>query len=191
MHLNELHCSRCPDVPISTVKGLLTHNRRVHGELPEIKHCSKCGHDKPLKKFNVVGVGTDGLPMHQSVCASCASHRGSKNQHTRNMSPAGQEARKARRWANYIKQTYGLSVEEYDAFMAKGVCSNEACRAVVKLGLDHCHVTGDPRDVLCANCNAALGRAFDDAEILRGLADYIEKHCSGHVSGEPERIKVG
>lgn len=42
--------------------------------------------------------------------------------------------------------------------------------------VDHCHATGNTRAILCLPCNVALGKAKDSPEILRALADYVEKH---------------
>ena len=46
-----------------------------------------------------------------------------------------------------------------------------------KLGLviDHDHNTGEVRGLLCNGCNIALGQCRDDPEVLRALADYLER----------------
>jgi hypothetical protein len=44
------------------------------------------------------------------------------------------------------------------------------------LNLDHCHVTGNPRALLCHNCNRGLGLFQDNPETLRAAADYLDKH---------------
>lgn len=47
-----------------------------------------------------------------------------------------------------------------------------------KLALDHCHATGEVRELLCTNCNLMLGNARDSAEILELGAAYIRKHAT-------------
>lgn len=42
--------------------------------------------------------------------------------------------------------------------------------------LDHDHKTGKLRDVLCNQCNKALGWFADDPALLRRAAAYLEKH---------------
>lgn len=57
---------------------------------------------------------------------------------------------------------YGLTVEEYDALLEKqcGVCA--ICEALPPVGrlrrlsVDHDHVTGEVRGLLCQRCNMAL-----------------------------------
>lgn len=42
--------------------------------------------------------------------------------------------------------------------------------------LDHDHITGKIRGILCSHCNHALGGALDNPTTLRTLADYIESN---------------
>lgn len=42
--------------------------------------------------------------------------------------------------------------------------------------LDHCHVTGKLRDLLCTNCNVLLGNCFEKEEILASAIQYLRKH---------------
>jgi hypothetical protein len=41
--------------------------------------------------------------------------------------------------------------------------------------IDHCHVSGQVRALLCNRCNTMLGLANEDPVILRSLADFIEQ----------------
>lgn len=47
---------------------------------------------------------------------------------------------------------------------------NAACH------FDHCHQTGKFRGWICSKCNTGLGLADDSPEILRKMAEYLEKH---------------
>ena len=42
--------------------------------------------------------------------------------------------------------------------------------------VDHDHMTGEVRGVLCFNCNQALGNARDDIVVLQGLIDYLNRY---------------
>lgn len=72
------------------------------------------------------------------------------------------------------KRLYGITTEAYEALLEQqgGHCAT--CPSTVKLSVDHDHVTGAVRGILCHGCNAALGFARDDADRLRALAAYIE-----------------
>jgi hypothetical protein len=44
--------------------------------------------------------------------------------------------------------------------------------------VDHDHITGKIRSLLCDSCNKGLGFFKDDPQILRDAADYLEKFIS-------------
>ena|ERR1035437_5823272 len=78
-------------------------------------------------------------------------------------------------------RTYGLTLAEYESMLAAqgGVCvvcqSGPSGSAHEKrLHVDHDHVTGRVRGLLCGGCNQALGYSHEDADRLRRLAAYVE-----------------
>ena len=42
--------------------------------------------------------------------------------------------------------------------------------------IDHCHVTGVVRGLLCFSCNTALGHFKDDIDVLKSAIRYLENH---------------
>jgi hypothetical protein len=80
----------------------------------------------------------------------------------------------------YNLKKYGLTVKTYDALLAKqsglcAVCHGPAVGKGDQLSVDHDHMTGRVRGLLCHHCNAALGHLFDDPNLLRQAAIYLEK----------------
>ena len=80
-------------------------------------------------------------------------------------------------------KTYGLTGEEYRAMSEAqgGVCL--FCLRPPKpprnnLDVDHDHVTGKVRGLLCSGCNRMLGRVSDNPEILRRALAYLESHAT-------------
>jgi hypothetical protein len=91
------------------------------------------------------------------------------------------KASNSRRSALQIK--YGITVEQYDQMLAdqRGLCA--LCEKPPKEGgtgpagvlhVDHDHATGRVRALLCVDCNSGLGRFFDDPDLMRRAADYVE-----------------
>lgn len=95
-----------------------------------------------------------------------------------------------------LARHYNLSMTEYAQMFAKqnGVCAickqperaripgrkTEGSEERVRdLSVDHCHVTGKIRELLCNSCNHMLGEAKDDQEILLAGAEYLRRHSGG------------
>lgn len=84
---------------------------------------------------------------------------------------------------NLLKK-YNLTEEGYQELLKSqdykcGLCkSSEAGGRTTsnKFHVDHDHLTGKFRGLLCSLCNLALGHWKDDLERLRRAVDYLEKH---------------
>jgi hypothetical protein len=49
------------------------------------------------------------------------------------------------------------------------------CKKSKKLQVDHSHVTGHVRAMLCGTCNRALGLLKDDAAIVGSTLEYLRR----------------
>ena len=54
--------------------------------------------------------------------------------------------------------------------------------------LDHCHLTGRIRGVLCVRCNTGLGMFKDDIRILELAIAYLKRVDHFHDSRPPSRL---
>jgi uncharacterized LabA/DUF88 family protein len=84
--------------------------------------------------------------------------------------------------ASWLKTLYKLSVDDYDKLLVQqhGLCAiclqqeTITKRGVpVKLCVDHDHITGEVRGLLCNKCNAALGLLKDDPLLIQAAATYL------------------
>ena len=77
----------------------------------------------------------------------------------------------------HLKYRYGLAIEDYEAMndLQEGRCA--ICRNKEekrdRLSVDHDHITGAVRGLLCGTCNTALGSMKDDPEIFERAAKYL------------------
>jgi hypothetical protein len=70
---------------------------------------------------------------------------------------------------------YGLSLADYRALQKRQGNACAICRKVTRvLCIDHCHVTGRVRGLLCRRCNSALGFYADDQRLLRAALAYLQ-----------------
>lgn len=129
--------------------------------------CRKFGHTRRYRKGN--------------SCADCQELRKNDPDYKAKL-----RAKAARHRANpdntiklrYLKQRYGLTVEDYLAMVEaqEGLC--KICRRPPRgrwnrLHVDHDHATLKVRGLLCYACNTILGHAEDRPEVLREAAAYL------------------
>jgi hypothetical protein len=85
---------------------------------------------------------------------------------------------KIRNWR--LLQNYGITNQDYEQMLENQVFCCAGCGLhqnilEKKLHVDHDHVTGRVRGLLCGNCNRALGLVKDNLETLVRLHEYLEK----------------
>lgn len=85
------------------------------------------------------------------------------------------------------KKRYGITLYDYNRMYSEqnGVCYickkpevrvDHRTKKISRLAVDHDHVTGKVRALLCHSCNVALGAFKDDQALLRKAVEYLEKH---------------
>jgi hypothetical protein len=69
---------------------------------------------------------------------------------------------------------YGITQAEFDSLKKQqgGVCF--ICRRPnVRVVVDHCHITGRVRGLLCDRCNGIIGIWNNDSEVARRAVEYL------------------
>ena len=80
----------------------------------------------------------------------------------------------------YLKKTYGITIEKYKEMLAAqnfccAICKNTTTGTTRNWHIDHCHLTGVLRGLLCHHCNLMLGNAKDNPSTLRAAIEYLER----------------
>lgn len=141
------------------------------------KPCARCGTTPRLAHMSYC------RPCHRSLGKESFERRGGKKIQTicvrcgesRDGSHPTYCAKCWRYWQ--VMRNYDLTTEQYDQ-MAAGM--NGQCPLCLSAPgvrgwhVDHCHITGKVRGLLCGSCNRGLGQLQDNPEILRRAADYLE-----------------
>ena len=97
-----------------------------------------------------------------------------------------EKVRKYQRVSN-LRKKFGLSVAEYDAMAGQqnnlcAICGepetfiHKASKEIARLAVDHCHITGQIRKLLCKRCNTGLGLFKDNLAILSSVIVYLKEH---------------
>lgn len=88
---------------------------------------------------------------------------------------ARKESGRAR--ASSLKYLYGITPDKYEEMFKKqnGVCAicENPPKEGKRLGVDHCHDSGDVRGLLCDDCNTGLGKFRDDPDLLNAAREYL------------------
>jgi hypothetical protein len=133
------------------------------------KVCSRCRRELALESF---AIRRDRKTPYKNYCKACDSAM-SKERYAR--SPEGKEKRKQGMRARTLAQ-YGLTPESYLELYNRqhgfcAICREDALED--SLNVDHCHVTGKVRGLLCGRCNKGLGLFQDSPLLLRLAAEYL------------------
>jgi hypothetical protein len=155
--------------------------------------CKVCKHELPTSKFSVstkVNKAGESKDYVDSTCMVCRRRAylekpGKKEIHrqgTKNWYRDNPDKAKSQR----LKQ-YGLDLDGYNALRKKqkyccAVCKKHeedvsqgrAKTPATALHVDHDHVTGKVRGLLCTNCNTILGKCYDDVKILEQAVNYLK-----------------
>jgi hypothetical protein len=93
-----------------------------------------------------------------------------------------------KRLGYYLKRCYGITVEMYRTLeTSQGHCC-AICRGASPGGryrywcVDHDHVTGTVRGLLCLRCNAGIAALGDTAEGVKRAVRYFEPGCLDGIS---------
>lgn len=86
---------------------------------------------------------------------------------------------------NHLKRSYGITLDEYNSLLESqgGVCKicggkdsrvwKDGRKQLAPLCVDHNHISGKVRGLLCNKCNVAIALAKDSVDILASAIRYL------------------
>jgi Recombination endonuclease VII len=139
-----------------------------------IKTCKLCQTEKSIDDFYSFYDKWSDKKYVGTRCKSC-------HQQYRRDSATTTQNRKAEK----LQLRYGLTFEQWEEMrenenfscMICGITEDEMDK---KLDVDHCHVSGKVRGLLCNPCNNILGHARDNIAILEAAAKYLQENGGGY-----------
>lgn len=147
-----------------------------------IKRCNHCNTEKGLSEFHKRAESSDGLNHKCKACnQSHAKEWGLANPlkrsiYTKRYNDNHPEKRRDTR----LKSKYGISQKQYnEMFMQQNGkcigCERHQSEFSRPLCVDHDHVNGEIRGLLCHPCNHSLGLLRDSLQTLDNLKGYLIK----------------
>jgi superfamily II DNA helicase RecQ len=136
-----------------------------------IKICTKCRKGKALKYFYADKQKSCGK---RPRCIECEKEKTKTPEYKKRRSHPKYDAIRRK----HKLKTYGLTVEQYKEMFDKQLGKCAICRVhqielPKELSVDHSHVTGKVRGLLCSNCNFGLGYFKDSIERLQEAVTYL------------------
>jgi predicted nucleic-acid-binding Zn-ribbon protein len=142
--------------------------------MPTMKMCNVCKVAKPFEDFY------DGYKAKKqrdvtnkkyphSRCKEC-DHARVKVYHKNNRAKVTKQ-----QLISHRRREYGLTEEEYNNMVLSqnnmcAICNKPSERT---LHIDHDHVTGRVRGLLCSNCNLGIGLLQEDLVVLNRAIEYL------------------
>lgn len=79
-----------------------------------------------------------------------------------------------------LKNRFGISSEDYDVMFLNQrglckICGTHQSEVTRRFAVDHNHLTGEVRGLLCVPCNTAIGALRDSPELLEVAALYLRR----------------
>jgi len=154
-----------------------------HPRTDQPTRCVRCTEVKPADEFDSLPAKRNGLSSH---CKEC--RRALDRARPRNRQEWWRKQSKERLQRYRLKRDFNLTLEEYVAMREAqgGLCAicGQPERPIKKrhgvvlvqyLSVDHDHITGEIRGLLCDRCNRVLGWAQDQPALLERAAAYLRK----------------
>jgi hypothetical protein len=83
---------------------------------------------------------------------------------------------------NHLLRFYNITIEQYEQMLYEQDNKCYICEELAEdtrkksLNVDHDHITGKVRKLLCGNCNTSLGLAKENEVILQKMINYLNEH---------------
>ena len=144
------------------------------------RECTICLEARPVTDFYRRRQSGHSL----STCKACTRQTSLLDWH-RSVTPEVRQRRRLTSRRANLKFNYGLTWEQFSAMIAAqngccAICKNSIdFEAKKAYAVDHDHVSGKVRAILCATCNLGLGSFQDDPELLVKAANYLRLHRGG------------
>lgn len=128
--------------------------------------CNKC-----TVKLTVDNWWPSAMKRRWLICSTCSTNR------LKEYSKANPD----KIWNKNCKRLYGIDYNDYNTMLTEqnnscAICkSTSAGRGHKHFSVDHDHITGKVRGLLCHNCNTGLGQFKDNTQLLTEAVNYLTK----------------
>ena len=83
--------------------------------------------------------------------------------------------------AVYLRK-YGISLDIYNEMLSKRDGRCDICKEIKPLVVDHCHLNGEIRGLLCDRCNVGIGCLEDNPDRMIAAAEYLTRYLATAIN---------
>lgn len=128
--------------------------------------CTNCRVEKDITCFHKDSGKKCG---YKSKCKTC----------TRKTQKIWESKNRDKRRKYRLKGEYDLTPDQYEYLLNKqhgecAICKTDKCITGRRFAVDHCHITGRVRGLLCQACNTGLGKFNDNLNNLEAAIKYLK-----------------
>ena len=149
-----------------------------------MKNCTRCQQEKLFTEFFKGRINKDGSQGYGSKCRDCVREYQLELYHKLPVEKKRERKEKSVQalGKDYFKRYklnryYNLTLEEFNLMYESQngkcyICEKKISGKEVKV--DHNHLTGKVRKLLCHNCNTSLGLLNEDVKIFEKCIEYLK-----------------
>lgn len=166
-------------------KAAKTHCKRGHEYTPDNtlvmsnnrRGCKTCQRDRAAIWREVNLIKTGNFNAQKSHCVNGHPFDEENTFYSKKGSRVCKECARRNAYIMRIKK-YGLTVEQFEQMVEQQGDQCAICRRTftAEPHIDHDHVTGQVRALLCTTCNTGLGAFLDNPDLLQAAIDYLALH---------------
>ena len=156
-----------------TRQYIVGHNNRGKRNIivePGYKYCGKCKNILSITNFAKNKIKKDGL---QERCKKCRSNHYTKLDKSKIKKLTKEQRRKS------VIKSYGITIQEFENLLLKQTNTCAICKSDnwgrSSPSIDHDHLTGKVRGLLCNNCNRVIRLLGDSINIIEMALNYLKE----------------
>lgn len=170
-----IYCRECNNkkIKLSKQRAKLKDKIKI-----EYKTCSSCKEQLHISNFYKYKLSKDGYMYRCKACDAEATKTARKNK---------KELYSIMYRKRNLKSKYNMGIDDYESLLAsqnyacaicgtKNPAGENSKKVLPSFAVDHEHISGRIRGLLCNTCNRALGFMRDSPELLKSAANYLETH---------------
>lgn len=149
---------------------------------PILRECKKCSKSLTLDQFGTNRRYADGKSKD---CRKCLAKSARENYQKNPEKYREAQARRrkpenvgpTKRRERHLRSTYGITLAEEAAMLEEQQGKCPICNNPAEV-VDHCHISGIVRGLLCHKCNRGLGHFNDSPALLSKALTYLTAQAS-------------